>query len=181
MYGHFHAKLGIYQFGREQRLRSNLMSTLILCTQVLKSDAYSVTNLNKSFDRHHIATMADLALLEDLHAPVRHKKVFRDSRDFFMESDEWLLSSFRLPGHLLLQLCQNLEPQLRRETRCSNAIPVPVQVLSTLGFLATGTFQRKVAWWPRVTHYSFIWQNSSVGTWLQQGPPRIFPLKFKTF
>ena len=87
--------------------------------------------------------MADLALLEDIYAPLRRERVFRDRRDLFMESDEWLLSRFRLPKHLLLELCHNLEPQLWRETR-SSAIPVPVQVLSTLGFLATGTFQREI-------------------------------------
>ena len=43
-----------------------------------------------------------------------------------------------------MELCNALEPQLRRETRRSNAIPVPVQVGSTLGFLATGTFQQEI-------------------------------------
>ena len=36
-YGHFHAKFGIYQFGRERRLRSNLTSSLRSCTQVFES------------------------------------------------------------------------------------------------------------------------------------------------
>ncbi len=51
--------------------------------------------------------------------------------------------SVRFPRHLLLELCNNLEPQLRRETQWSNAIPVPVQVLSTLGFLATGALSAR--------------------------------------
>lgn len=89
--------------------------------------------------------MADLALLEDMHAALRRERVFLDRRDLLMESDEWLLSRFRLPRHLLVQLCEDLEPQLRRETRRSHAIPVPVMVLSTLGFLATGTFQREIS------------------------------------
>ena len=86
--------------------------------------------------------MADLALLEDLNARLRRERVFRDRADFFMESDEWLLSRFRLPRHLLMELCNALEPQLRRETRRSNAIPV--QVCSTLGLLATGILQREI-------------------------------------
>ena len=69
--------------------------------------------------------------VKDLNAQTR---VFRDRADFFKEGDEWLLSRFRLPRHLLMELCNALEPQLRRETRRSNAIPVPVQVCSTLGF-----------------------------------------------
>ncbi|XP_067279192.1 putative nuclease HARBI1 [Pseudorasbora parva] len=48
------------------------------------------------------------------------------------------MSRFRLPRHL------HLEPYLQRETRRSRALPVPVQVFSTLGFLATGTFQREI-------------------------------------
>lgn len=88
--------------------------------------------------------MADLALLEDVNAALRRERVFRDRRDLFGEEDGWLLSRFRLPRHVLLELCQNLEPRLQRATRCSNAIPVPVQVLSTIGFLATGTFQREI-------------------------------------
>ncbi len=78
--------------------------------------------------------MADLALLEDLYVPLRRERVFLDRRDLFMESDEWLLSRFCLPRHLLVQLCHDLEPQLRKETQRSHAIPVPVMVLSTLGF-----------------------------------------------
>lgn len=89
--------------------------------------------------------MADLALLEDVNAALRRERVFRDRSDLLSESDEWLLSRFRLPRHILLQLCANLEPQLRRETRRSRAIPVTLQVLSTLGFLATGSFQRELA------------------------------------
>ena len=88
--------------------------------------------------------MADLALLEDLYAQIRRERVFRDRQDFFQESDEWLMSRFRLPRHLLLELCHTLEPHLRRETRRSNAIPAPLQVLSTLAFLATGSFQREI-------------------------------------
>ena len=37
VYGRFHVKLGIYQFGYEWRLRSYLTSSLISCMQVFKS------------------------------------------------------------------------------------------------------------------------------------------------
>ncbi len=46
--------------------------------------------------------------------------------------------------YLLVQLCHDLEPQLRKEIQRSHAIPVPVMVLSTLGFLATRTIQREI-------------------------------------
>ena len=51
--------------------------------------------------------MADLALLEDLNARLRRERVFRDRAHFFMESDEWLLSRFRLPRHLPMELCNS--------------------------------------------------------------------------
>lgn len=88
--------------------------------------------------------MADLPLLQDLNARIRRERLFHDRRDFFRESDDWLMSRFRLPRHLLMELCDLLEPQLRRNTLRSHAIPVSVQVLSTLGFLATDSFQREI-------------------------------------
>ena len=86
--------------------------------------------------------MAYLAQFEDLHAPIRRERVFWDRRDLFMESDEWLLSCFRLPKHPF-----GIMPQFGasvKEGKRLNAIPVPVQVPSTLGFLATGTFQQEM-------------------------------------
>ncbi|CAJ1055291.1 hypothetical protein H4Q32_026559 [Xyrichtys novacula] len=79
--------------------------------------------------------MTDLLLLEE------YAKVRRE-RDLLMESDEWLISRFRLPRHVLMDLCHNLDAYLRRNTRRSN--PSPVQVLTTKGVLATGTFQREI-------------------------------------
>lgn len=38
-----------------------------------------------------------------------------------------------------------LGPALQRSTLRNRAVPVPIQVLTTLGFLATGTFQREMA------------------------------------
>ncbi|XP_035852271.1 putative nuclease HARBI1 [Sander lucioperca] len=107
--------------------------------------------------------MADLALLEDAYyAPLRRERVFQDRRDLLNESDEWLMSRFRLPRHLLLEMCNNLEPYLQRETRRSRALPVPVQVLSTLGFLATGTFQREIAVRSGISQHTMSRMLSSV-------------------
>ena len=44
-----------------------------------------------------------------------------------------------------MDLCVVLGPALERSTRINHAVPVPLQVLTTLGFLATGTFQRELA------------------------------------
>lgn len=89
--------------------------------------------------------MAHLALLEELaNRAFRRERVFRERADLFAESSEWLLSRYRFPKHILLDLCHELGPMLERETKRTKAIPVHIQVLSTLGFLATGTFQREL-------------------------------------
>ncbi len=90
--------------------------------------------------------MAYLALLEDVaHGRLRRERVFRDQQDLLANDDEWLMSRFRLPRAVLLDICHALGPALQRGSRRNHAVPVPLQVLTTLGFLATGTFQRELA------------------------------------
>nr|XP_055036504.1 putative nuclease HARBI1 isoform X2 [Misgurnus anguillicaudatus]XP_055042372.1 putative nuclease HARBI1 isoform X2 [Misgurnus anguillicaudatus]XP_055063138.1 putative nuclease HARBI1 isoform X2 [Misgurnus anguillicaudatus]XP_055075733.1 putative nuclease HARBI1 isoform X2 [Misgurnus anguillicaudatus] len=90
--------------------------------------------------------MAALALLEDIfNGQIRRERVFRDHNDFLAHDDDWLISRFRFPRAILLELCAELGPNLERETARSHALPVPLQVLTTLGFLATGSFQRELA------------------------------------
>ncbi|KAK0140501.1 putative nuclease HARBI1 [Merluccius polli] len=59
--------------------------------------------------------------------------------------DDWLISRFRFPKAILLEICTELGPGLERQTARSHALPVPIIVLTTLGFLATGSFQRELA------------------------------------
>lgn len=93
-----------------------------------------------------MVTMAELALLHDLaQGAIWRERNFRDRADLLAGSDEWLISRFRLPRPILLYLCNILEPNLTRPTQRSHAIPAHLQVLSVLGFLATGTFQREIA------------------------------------
>ncbi len=71
---------------------------------------------------------ADLVLLEDLAArATRREGIFRDSKDMFGEREEWLISCFCLPRHVVLQLCNFLERHLSRQTHCSHSIPPRVQ------------------------------------------------------
>ena len=89
--------------------------------------------------------MAQLLLLEQIaDRALRRERLYRDHLDLFAESDEFLIGRFRLPRPVLLDLCNTLEPALRSRTRRSNPVPPHVQVLSALGFLATGTFQREL-------------------------------------
>lgn len=90
--------------------------------------------------------MDALALLEDLaNDALRRERVFRDREDFLAHDDDWLMSRFRFPRAILLELCSELRPVLERPSRRNHALCVPVQVLTTLGHLATGTFQRELA------------------------------------
>ncbi|KAL6458637.1 hypothetical protein MHYP_G00321090 [Metynnis hypsauchen] len=90
--------------------------------------------------------MAALALLEDIaNGRIRRERVFRDHYDFLAHDDDWLISCFRFPRAVLLELCAELGPVLEREAVRSRASPVPLQVLTALGFLATGSFQRGLA------------------------------------
>ncbi|KAL6478454.1 hypothetical protein MHYP_G00142890 [Metynnis hypsauchen] len=90
--------------------------------------------------------MAALALLEDIaNGRIRRERVFRDHYDFLAHDDDWLISRFRFPRAVLLELCAELGPVLERDTARSRASPVPLQVLTALGFLATGSFQRELA------------------------------------
>ncbi|XP_062373197.1 putative nuclease HARBI1 [Sardina pilchardus] len=90
--------------------------------------------------------MAVLALLEDVaNGRIRRERVYHDYHDFLAHDDDWLISRFRLPRAILLELCAELGPRLERETARSHALPVPLQVLTTLGFLATGAFQRELS------------------------------------
>ncbi|KAL6459042.1 hypothetical protein MHYP_G00325140 [Metynnis hypsauchen] len=90
--------------------------------------------------------MAALALLEDIASGrIRRERVSRDHYDFLAHDDDWLISRFRFPRAVLLELCAELGPVLEREAARSRASPVPLQALTALGFLATGSFQRELA------------------------------------
>ncbi len=75
-----------------------------------------------------------MALLEDYaNRRIRRERVFRD------HDDDWLISRFRVPRAVLLDLCAELGPVLERATRWNHAI------LTTLGLMATGCFQWELA------------------------------------
>ncbi|XP_059915803.1 putative nuclease HARBI1 [Gadus macrocephalus] len=90
--------------------------------------------------------MAALALLEDIaNGQIRRECIFREREDLLANDDDWLMSRFSFPRPVLLELCAELRPALERHTARSQGLSVPTQVLTTLGFLATGAFQRELA------------------------------------
>ena len=55
--------------------------------------------------------MAALALLEDIaNGNMRRERVFREREDLLANDDNWLISRFRLPRLVLLELCAELRP-----------------------------------------------------------------------
>ena len=86
--------------------------------------------------------MAILLLLDEVaNRALARERIYFDHVDLFARSDHYLFSRFRLPRAILLELCNTLGPALEKPTRRSNPVPPHGQVSSTLGFLATGTFQ----------------------------------------
>lgn len=80
--------------------------------------------------------MDALALFEDhANGRIRRERVFRQ-HEAFMARDDWLIPRFRFPRAALLDLWAELGPVLD--------LPEPRDpgALTTLGFLATSTFQQ---------------------------------------
>ncbi len=73
---------------------------------------------------------------------------------FFAHDDPWLVSHYRLPRNVLLDLCTDVAPNLERKKHYNHA-SVTVQVLSTLGFLATWTFRKEMSDRSGITEPSF--------------------------
>lgn len=73
---------------------------------------------------------------------LRRQRVFRDRSNplDFMDERE-LISKYRLTRNVIVELCQLLEPHVRRVTARSQSLPVSLQVLVALRFFATGSFQ----------------------------------------
>lgn len=93
-----------------------------------------------------LTTMAALAVLEDIvNGAIRRQRGFRDREDFLAHQDNWFISRFRFQRAILLELYTEMWPALEHNTARSHVLPVPIQVLTTLGFLATRAFQRELA------------------------------------
>jgi len=83
-------------------------------------------------------------LLAISHHRTAHKpRVFRDRTQplDFMDDDE-LISRYRLPRHLVTELCDMLADDVQRSTGRSQSLLVSTQVLAALRFYATGSMQR---------------------------------------
>ena len=76
----------------------------------------------------HAITMAYLLLLDNIaERALRTERIFVDHIDLFAETVKYLIGRFRLPRHVLTELCDTLEPALRSHTQRSNPVPPHVQ------------------------------------------------------
>ena len=67
-----------------------------------------------------LKTMSALAVLEDFgNAAIRRERVFRDREDLLVHDGDWLISRFRFPRVILLELCAELWPVLKRNTEAN--------------------------------------------------------------
>ncbi len=78
------------------------------------------------------------------HRGLRRERRFKDHLDPLHHSSEDLLRHYRFPRHEILELCEELERFIGRPTQRSHAIPVHTQVLMSLRFYASGTFQNVI-------------------------------------
>ncbi|KAJ1200186.1 hypothetical protein NDU88_004013 [Pleurodeles waltl] len=75
----------------------------------------------------------------------RHPPVYRPLVDLSTMEDRHIIITYRLDCATIHELCAQLEPDLMSAIRHPTGIPLLVQVLSALHFLASGSFQTTVA------------------------------------
>jgi hypothetical protein len=75
---------------------------------------------------------------------LKRERVYRDPLDLIHICDQELIRKYRFPRHEIINMVQELEPLLQRKTSRSHAIPVITQILATLRFLESGSFQNVV-------------------------------------
>lgn len=92
--------------------------------------------------------MAAILLAQQRRREYRNLYVERamvDPGDVLRFDDRVLISRYRLPRHVIIQLAEHLRPKLERPTRRHGALPVILQLTNALRFFAKGDFQSEVA------------------------------------
>ena len=79
------------------------------------------------------------------HDRMRRERIFRNRLDPLNISDDHLIRYYRMPRNEILELCEQIAPEISRHTRRTRAIPVHTQVLVALRFYASGSFQSVVS------------------------------------
>lgn len=88
--------------------------------------------------------MAAALILRENDRFFRRERVFLDRSNPLDRPDDFLLRAYRFPRHKIIELCNELRPDLEKATLRSHSIPVELQVLSALRFYASGSFQNVI-------------------------------------
>ncbi|VDI31307.1 Hypothetical predicted protein [Mytilus galloprovincialis] len=88
--------------------------------------------------------MAAALMLRENDRFFRRERVFLDRYNPLDRPDDFLLRAYRFPRHKIIELCNELRPDLEKATLRSHSIPVELQVLSALRFYASGSFQNVI-------------------------------------
>ncbi|XP_063420632.1 putative nuclease HARBI1 [Mytilus trossulus] len=88
--------------------------------------------------------MAAALMLRENDRFFRRERVFLDRSNPLDRPDDFLLRAYRFPRHKMIELCNELRPDLEKATLRSHSIPVELQVLSALCFYASGSFQNVI-------------------------------------
>ncbi|XP_062587653.1 putative nuclease HARBI1 [Saccostrea cucullata] len=86
--------------------------------------------------------MAAAYILAQNRRNLRRQRIFRDRNnplDYMPDAD--IIDRFRLPRHLILRLCAELNANLAHATSRSHALPTSLQIMVALRFYASGNFQ----------------------------------------
>lgn len=76
------------------------------------------------------------AILQARRNDMRRQRIFRDRTcPLDIYDDQELIARYRLPRHLILELCGLLDDDIKRQTRRSMALPVALQVSMSVVFV----------------------------------------------
>lgn len=83
------------------------------------------------------------------------ERIFHTRVSLFNLSERKIVKRYRLSSHAIIDLLGEIEDDLQPSTQRSHAIPAVVKLLSTLQFLATGSFQTVVGVCAGISQTSF--------------------------
>ncbi|KAJ8339582.1 hypothetical protein SKAU_G00363680 [Synaphobranchus kaupii] len=91
--------------------------------------------------------MAAVIVARRRHRNAQHaqERVFRRRISLFDLSDNDIVRRYRLPGHAIIALLDEIKDDIEPITQRSHAVPGIVKLLSTLQVLASGSFQTPIA------------------------------------
>ena len=73
------------------------------------------------------------------------EKVFRDRQNPLQESEDHMITNYRFPSEIILEITEDPSQSLRRQTSRSESVSLLHQISGTLYYFGSGVFQRSFA------------------------------------